>query len=259
MDCSPDLSAEHYLSRSVLDAIGSPAVAIDGVPWLAPGERKVVGIENLTAKILCIRHNSALSPLDQVAGQFFKKLRVIHADLQRRSLSSKRSLVIISGEALELWMLKLTCGLFYSKNAAMSGARLIDDHEIDERLVEEAFLRSRWQRGCGLYKGASRSSDSADGCRFDDACDGSRHTSGRRGVHCHDGAGIRTAIRSDRRQPGSFRGGGMGSSAFRVAFRDRETRSLHRPHLGAGHPAEAHQHDQPTGAGLRTDLREIPD
>lgn len=151
MDCSLDLSAEHYLSRSVLEAIGSPAIAINGVPWLAPGEQKVVGIENLTAKILCIRHNSALSPLDQVAGQFFKRLRVIHADLQRRSLSFKRSLVIISGEALELWMLKLACGLFYSKNAAIGGTRLIDDHEIDERLVEEAFLRDRWQRGCGLY------------------------------------------------------------------------------------------------------------
>jgi hypothetical protein len=151
MDCSPDLSAEHYLSRSVLGAIGSPAVAIDGVPWLAPGERKIVGSENLTVKILCIRHNSALSPLDQVAGQFFKKLRVIHADLLRRSLSLKRSLVIISREALELWMLKLACGLFYSKNAAMGGMRLINDHEIDEALVEEAFLRGRAGREDAVY------------------------------------------------------------------------------------------------------------
>jgi len=139
------------MSRSVLEAIGSPAVAIDGAPWLAPGERKAVGIESLTAKILCIRHNSALSPLDEAAEQFFKRLRVIHADLQRRSLSLKRSLVIMSGEALELWMLKLACGLFYSRNAARHGARLIDDHEVDERLVEEALVRGRWYRGGGLY------------------------------------------------------------------------------------------------------------
>jgi hypothetical protein len=151
LDCSPDLSAEHYMSRSVLEAIGPSAVAIDGVPWLATGERRAVGIASLTAKILCIRHNSALSPVDDAAGQFFKKLQMIHADLQRRSLSLKHSLVIMSGEALELWMLKLACGLFYSRNAATGGTRLIDDHELDGRLVEEALMRGRWQRGGGLY------------------------------------------------------------------------------------------------------------
>jgi hypothetical protein len=57
----------------------------------------------------------------------------------------------MSGEALELWMLKLACGLFYSKNAAADGARLIDQHKVNEELVQEAFLLGRWREGSGLY------------------------------------------------------------------------------------------------------------
>jgi hypothetical protein len=134
----------------VLEAIGS-IVEIDGVPWLQQGEARQVGINNLTAKILCGRHNSALSPLDTVAGRFFTRLQSVQADLNRRSISMKRKPVLFSGEALELWMLKVACGLFYSKNAAIDGGRLIDDHLIDERLVWGALLHSVWKGGCGLY------------------------------------------------------------------------------------------------------------
>jgi hypothetical protein len=149
-DCSNRISAEHYMSKSVLAAIGT-TVGIDGAPWLPPGEQREIGIDRLTAKILCGRHNSALSPLDSEASSFFEKLRIIEVDLQRRSLSKKRSLSLTSGEMLEAWMLKLTCGLFYSKNAAKDGARLIDDHTLDEQLVREALLFGLWRDGCGLY------------------------------------------------------------------------------------------------------------
>jgi hypothetical protein len=152
MDCSADLSAEHYISKSVLQAIGT-TVAVSGVPWpsLPGGEEKEIGINRLTARILCGRHNSALSPLDSAAGAFFEKLQAIEVDLQRRSLSRKHSFVLMSGEALELWMLKLACGLFYSKNAAADGARLIDQHQVNEEFVQEALLLGRWREGCGLY------------------------------------------------------------------------------------------------------------
>jgi hypothetical protein len=150
MDCSADLSAEHYISKSVLQAIGA-TVGVSGVPWLPHRMEKEIGINSLTAKILCSRHNSALSPLDSAAGTFFEKLQAIEVDLQQRSLSRKHSFVLMSGEALELWMLKLACGLFYSKNAAEDGARLIDQHKVNEEFVQEALLLGRWRDGCGLY------------------------------------------------------------------------------------------------------------
>src|SRR5882672_5744136 len=63
-DCAGGISGEHYISEIVLEQLSEPAVAIDGVFWLPPGEQKIIGINSLTAKILCARHNSALSPLD---------------------------------------------------------------------------------------------------------------------------------------------------------------------------------------------------
>jgi hypothetical protein len=42
-NCSPNLSAEHYISRSVLEVIGD-VVAVDGAPWLPQGERRQIGI-----------------------------------------------------------------------------------------------------------------------------------------------------------------------------------------------------------------------
>jgi hypothetical protein len=161
-DCSMKISAEHYISRSVLEAIGTDVAAIAGAPWLRDGEQKAIGINNLTAKILCSRHNSALSGLDDAAGIFFKKLQAIHADFQRKSLSRKRSFVILSGEALELWMLKLACGLFYSKNAAEDGARLVVDHHLNEKLVQEAIFQSLWHDGCGLYMKAPQGPRTSD-------------------------------------------------------------------------------------------------
>jgi hypothetical protein len=134
----------------VLQTIGD-TVAVSGVPWLPEGQEKEIGINSLTARILCSRHNSALSPLDSAVGEFFEKLQAIEVDLQQKSLSRKHSFVLMSGEALELWMLKLACGLFYSKNAAADGARLIDQHKVNEELVQEAFLLGRWREGCGLY------------------------------------------------------------------------------------------------------------
>lgn len=143
------------MSRSVLEAIG-PRVAINGVPWLSAGETREVGINSLTAKILCRRHNSALSPLDAVAGEFCRRLRTIYADCERKSISRRREVTLISGEALELWMLKAACGFFFSKNAAKDGARLIDDHVLDQKLVIACFFRNHWARGCGLYIRASQ-------------------------------------------------------------------------------------------------------
>jgi hypothetical protein len=99
-DCSKDISAEHYVSKSVLEAFGKNIV-IEGTPWLSVGEKREVGINSLTAKILCKRHNSALAPLDHEAGKFYGRIQANYTDLQRKSLSRKRSFLFVSGEAIE--------------------------------------------------------------------------------------------------------------------------------------------------------------
>jgi hypothetical protein len=68
-DCSEEISQEHYVSRSVLEQIG-PKVKVAGMLWLDDDQTLETNVDNLAAKILCKRHNEALSPLDQEAAFF---------------------------------------------------------------------------------------------------------------------------------------------------------------------------------------------
>ena len=68
-DCSEQISREHYMSKAVLDQLGS-TLRVSGMPWLKPGQTLDTSVASLTAKILCKRHNEALSPLDGEAGSF---------------------------------------------------------------------------------------------------------------------------------------------------------------------------------------------
>jgi len=154
-DCAGGISREHYISEVALEELSEPAVAIDGVFWLPPGERKIVGINSLTANILCVRHNSALSPLDTEAGQFLRAIKRIHASLGRKSLSRKTLISTISGEALEQWILKVACGLFYSKIASQERQQIARDHAVEESIIAEGLFSKRWHRNCGLYMRAA--------------------------------------------------------------------------------------------------------
>lgn len=143
-DCGGGITGEHYVSRVVLEQLSEPVVAIDGVHWLPPGEQRIVGINSLTANILCARHNSALSPLDDEAGQFIRTIKSIHASLHSKSLSRKRLVSIVSGEALELWVLKIACGLFYSKLASHERRQIVQDHCAEDSIIAEALFSKRW-------------------------------------------------------------------------------------------------------------------
>lgn len=151
-NCSVGLSREHYMSRTLLEILGSgKSVKVDGTLWQKAKGGQEVGINSLQAKILCKRHNSALAPLDGAAKGFFVQLRRIFSNLERRSLSRKGSIIIISGEELELWALKAACGIFFSKNASYKGIPISKEYKIQSNLIEEAFSNARWEKHCGLY------------------------------------------------------------------------------------------------------------
>ena len=92
-----------------------------GVPW-ALDEFKAVSCEALTAKILCRGHNSALSPLDDVAGRFFGNIK--EAQLALQAGSRKSTTNTFKGAALERWFLKVAFGTWSSGNLAYNGVCL---------------------------------------------------------------------------------------------------------------------------------------
>jgi hypothetical protein len=97
--CSAGLSREHYISRTVLEALGPQGgVNVGGLPWQPPNTVHGVGIQSLVAKILCSNHNSGLSEHDEIAGVAFRMLDAVDKDP-----ASLVPLTTVGGPHFERW------------------------------------------------------------------------------------------------------------------------------------------------------------
>jgi hypothetical protein len=150
-DCVQTISREHFISAAVLKAVGSPNVALSGVPWIARGETRILPTSNLTGNILCKRHNEAFSKLDTTAGEIFAGLkRTLDDILNKKTLSRRWLWLLFSGEELELWLLKTAIGLFHSGNVAKSGVKLNTTQDLNPtcyRILYDGLLPAP----CGVY------------------------------------------------------------------------------------------------------------
>jgi hypothetical protein len=106
-NCSQAISGEHFVSKAVLSNLNPTALWISGLASI-PARQLPIGA--LKANVLCTRHNSALSKLDDMAGKFFRAVGEIYDDLAQRTLSKKPIWHLFSGEELELWLLKTIVG-----------------------------------------------------------------------------------------------------------------------------------------------------
>jgi hypothetical protein len=148
-NCCSKISGEHFVSQGILRQIGQ-SVSITGAPWLKTGEIKTLATKNLTANILCVRHNSAFSDVDTAAIRLFKFVTEINADLAQKSLSRKKKFYVVSGDDLEMWATKALLGLFHSqpKNTELA------EYIINPTVVEDAIRMARLPKSCGIYLNA---------------------------------------------------------------------------------------------------------
>jgi hypothetical protein len=150
-DCDQKSSREHFVSKSVLAQLGGNQVKLHGVPWLASDEAQTFAISSLTGKILCKRHNEALSPLDTTAGRFFSAIKLMHDDIfDKKTLSKRWKWLLFSGEELELWLLKTAIGLFYSGNVALNKITLCDTQSLNQ-LCSNILYSGTLAPPCGVY------------------------------------------------------------------------------------------------------------
>ena len=91
--------------------------SVSGFAW-QNGETKEMDFASLTSKILCDRHNSALSPLDAEAGKLFVALAEIDATLADAAPPAPPRDYLISGADLERWLLKVLLGICHAKGIA---------------------------------------------------------------------------------------------------------------------------------------------
>jgi hypothetical protein len=138
-DCKGRMSKEHYISRSVLKIAGK-IVQVSGFPWQKPDEPQEVGIHALTSKILCSHHNSQLSPLDETGKEFLSALKSIFDEALANENYAHEDFSI-DGNKLELWLLKILCGVF-----VVSGTV-----KVPERWIEILFQREPFAEGSGMH------------------------------------------------------------------------------------------------------------
>jgi hypothetical protein len=134
-DCSKNISREHYVSRGL---INRPGLKIRGLPWQTDLVQHA-SADALTSKILCLRHNNALSPLDQEAQRAFLAIETAQSHATKVSLARKRFSAILSGDALELWALKTIIGLQATGMHFPAGSLSLQDFPVPLVKIAEAL------------------------------------------------------------------------------------------------------------------------
>jgi hypothetical protein len=148
--CSNKISREHTVTRAMfLDK----EITVSGPPWCARVPKNI-GLANLTAKVLCVVHNSALSEVDQEAVRFAEAMResfrllTVRHNLKPRRWTIKR--FPVDGQRMERWFLKTLINVACHRGSPIGP----DSHHRglpSNSLVEIAFGRRTFEPNAGLY------------------------------------------------------------------------------------------------------------
>lgn len=150
-DCGGGQSGEHLVSECFFDG---PGVGVQGAYWCP--EPTFVGLEAIKSNILCVRHNSRLSPVDAEGGRVRQLLR--DADEYQSGGGGigepiRRS---IDCPVFERWLLKTTINLLQAPpgKGEKPSVRWYDGSPIDSpsrQLVRSAFGLQILHAPRGLY------------------------------------------------------------------------------------------------------------
>lgn len=155
-DCRGKISLEHWISADLQRAIADEysTLIVGGMKWLATNGEVSVG-SALASRILCERHNYALSPLDSISGKLFAALRDDQATLNAHTGTEPiaSSITLVNGHALELWLLKTYWGALNSMSIEINGYTLTElPRNVNPRKLAEVLWRgAEWPQGWGLY------------------------------------------------------------------------------------------------------------
>jgi hypothetical protein len=149
-ECSSELSREHLVSQSLF--VGNE-VTVQGFAW-CKDEPKKIGLSNLTSKILCTRHNSQLSQVDDAGANAFRSIReMVRLSKIREKIKNKIWRVIkyeIDGRNLERWFLKTLINLSSNEEFPIGRDSRVFGRP-SERLVRIAYGQEAFSGRSGLF------------------------------------------------------------------------------------------------------------
>lgn|ERR1035437_1147348 len=150
-DCGGGISREHYVSECVFP---SQSIFVRGLDFCLDIPKELRS-ESLTAKILCVDHNSRLGKtVDWVAGNAFGALRSFTALKNKRSelpqLNWAPQEFNIDARGLETWCLKTMLNFSFGRQTII-GPGSHNAGTVPDELVRIAFGLEEFTDGRGLY------------------------------------------------------------------------------------------------------------
>ncbi|WP_343602235.1 hypothetical protein [Mycobacterium sp.] len=152
-----ELTREHFITDELLESISAnkKVVMVEGAAWQGPAaKQKTIGMKSLSSRMLCNRHNRALSPLDKMASEFFPYFRDDQLDVMRfQGNDFQRNFTLVSGPYLELWMLKVIWGAIEAKAMEVDGSPAYRFRlgVTTEQLAEILWRGADWPTCWGMY------------------------------------------------------------------------------------------------------------
>jgi hypothetical protein len=148
--CSSKASKEHIISGGLfIDTI----VRVEGFSWCKDNPKEI-GLDSLTAKILCKTHNETLSPVDDAGIGAFKAFRELRRIANVRKGLRPRSWPVIhhsiNGIMLERWFLKTLINISLVDRKYPIGG-ISSKNAPTEDLVKIAFGLAPFLGRSGLY------------------------------------------------------------------------------------------------------------
>lgn len=117
-DCRGPVNREHVVTEALLREVwqGAKGGSVYGLTRISstPDDPAQIGIKALTAKILCEKHNSDLSPFDSEIVKLFRAMeRLVQSEHDGKPVAVNSYLC---GDSIERWMLKTLLNGLYSGN-----------------------------------------------------------------------------------------------------------------------------------------------
>jgi len=145
-ECEGKLSREHLVSSGIFD---QAEIFVQGFSWCK--EERKIGVANLTSRVLCEKHNSILSVVDQAG---IDAVKIIESTLPPRMRSIETSEVdtYIDGHLFERWLLKTAINISYGGishiGIGMSGSK---KGKPSPYLLAVIFGELKFSHKLGLY------------------------------------------------------------------------------------------------------------
>lgn len=143
------MSAEHPVSKSALrEVIAGDKLRASGHRFPTSGAAgKVIGLNSATKRVLCARHNSALSSLDAVGAALTRA----HADLMIHLNEGKPGDYhrLFNGYDIERWMLKVLCAQQHGER--IPGSLDLERWAVPANWLGILFYGEPFPPGAGLY------------------------------------------------------------------------------------------------------------